>query len=259
MNKSEYIVTVGSCLAANVAHEIENLKNNFLRISSVQHNRIDQFVEIYINQIYVPLKETDLNLKVKDQYSNVNVFRNQFEDIELGKALPFNKDINSLQHPIKAIEERNISLLLIDNYPDMFFKVYKHKEKGSKFFINKAYLEEEPSEMEFINSFLDPGTAIEMYDQLITYCKSFNENLITVFIHFPINLKNSTLLAQREQGFVKGVEWLKRKHNHIFEISPREITIDDLSNPKDPYHFKKNVYIEYAIQCEAMISRKQSI
>jgi hypothetical protein len=250
---TNYIVTFGSCLAANVANELEGFNRNFYRISSVQHNRIDQFIETYIQKNCPPLKESDMNLKVKTQYSNVNVFRNQFEDVELGKSLPFKRDPNSFKHPIDAIKEGKLYLLIIDNYPDMFFKVYKHKEKGTKFFINKAYLVEEPSTMEFINEFLDPYKAVQMYINLIQYCKRFNPNLFTIFIHFPINLKNNSVLTKRENEFIDGINKIKKEENQFFIIPPRNITVNDLSNPTDPYHFRDEVYKEYAKECEKLI------
>jgi hypothetical protein len=210
-------------------------------------------MENYVYKTNSPLKEEDLNLKVKQQFQFVNVFRNQFENVELGKALPFKRKQSSLMHPIDAIEEGNIHLLLIDNYPDMFFKVYKHKVKGSKFFINRGYLEEDPPNMEFINKLLDPEEAFGYYNDLVNYCKLYNNNLITVFIHFPVNLKMSEAVNRREKSFIEEVEKLKEKHDNFFVIPPKEIRIEDLSNPNDPYHYKDETYRKYALEIRDLL------
>ncbi|PLS01500.1 hypothetical protein [Neobacillus cucumis] len=252
------IITFGSCLSATVANQLE-VMGDFYRVSSVQHNRIDQFMENYVYKTSSPLKEEDMGLKVKENFQYVNVFRNQFDHLELGKALPFKREQNSLMHPINAINDGNIKLLLIDNYPDMFFKVYKHKTIGSKFFINKGYLEEEPSSMEFVNKLLDPKEASELYNDLISYCESKNDNLITVFMHFPVNLKMNDAINKREKDFIASIEGLKEKHDQFFVISPKEITIEDLSNPKDPYHYKDETYKKYALEIKELLRQNELI
>jgi hypothetical protein len=249
------IITFGSCLSATVANQLEEM-GNYYRVSSVQHNRIDQFIENYIYKTTSPLQEEDLMLKVKEQFGYVNVFRNQFENSELGKALPFKREQSSLKHPIKARDEGNIDLLFIDNYPDMFFKVYKHNTKGSKFFINKGYLVEEPQNMEFINYLLDPEEAFTYYDDLINYYESKSQNLVTVFIHFPVNLKLNNALNNREQSFIKIVDKLKEKHKSMVVIPPWEIKVENLSNPNDPYHFNDETYKKYALEIKSLLTKQ---
>lgn len=247
------VITFGSCLSAETANILEET-SSYYRLSSVQHNRIDQFMENYVYKTRVPLKAEDLHLKIKEQFSNVNVFRNQFEEVELGKALPFKRKTEDFMHPIRAIKE-GIDVLIIDNYPDIFFKVYKHIEKNSKFFVNKAYLEEEPETMQFINELLDPLAAAILYKDLIEFCKKYNENLITIFINFPTNLKQNKGLDNRSQKFIEEVENINGGKRNFSIIPPWIIKEEELSNPKDPYHFTKGKYSEYAKICDEIIRK----
>ncbi|WP_079478050.1 hypothetical protein [Halobacillus salinus] len=246
------ILTVGSCLSATVADKLEQT-GRYYRKSSVQHNRIDQFMETYVYEQTPPLKEEDVNLSIKSEHARVNVFRNQFEDQELGKALPFKRDTDSFSHPISTINNGDLDLLILDNYADMFFKVYRHKEKLSKFFVNKGYLNEEPVTLEFINELLDPSKAVSMYEDLIHFCKKKNKELATIFINFPVNLKNKEILNERENSFRIELENIREKHDNFFIIEPWEIEEMDLSNPKDPYHFTAEKYKEYSLECESLL------
>jgi hypothetical protein len=80
-----------------------------------------------------------------------------------------------------------------------------------------------------------------------------HNNLITVFIHFPVNLKMSEAVNRREKSFIEEVEKLKEKHDNFFVILPKEIRIEDLSNPNDPYHYKDETYRKYALEIRDLL------
>ncbi len=80
------VCSFGSCLSANVATNLSKIYSEWYRISSVQHNRIDNFCDFYIDKKYTELKKTEMMFQLSTQYSYVHTIDNQSNVLGLGKA-----------------------------------------------------------------------------------------------------------------------------------------------------------------------------
>jgi len=157
------VCSFGSCLSANVATNLSKIYSEWYRLSSVQHNRINQFCDIYINKKYPELKKTDLKFELSKQYSYVNTIDNQLNDVGLGKALPKKEDKLPLINFFDAINFGKIDLFIFDNFAELLFKIYKHREFGTPMFINENYLTNKAVEFQFVNKFIDDDKLYNSY------------------------------------------------------------------------------------------------
>lgn len=240
------ICSFGSCLSANIAYQVKNIIPYWYRVSSVQHNRIDQFNQIYIKKIYPELTLKDIDLKLDHKYHYVNTIDNQIRGVGLGRSLPKTDDKIPLNDIIHCIESGKIDIFIFDNFAELLFKIYKHNTLGTPMFINEGYLVEKTKLFEFINNFISIEDFKGSYENTISFITQKNPNCKIVLIPFPIiNKGNPTLLERSKRQFEVMYE-LSKKYNNVY-ISD-EVSIDeiDLSKSDDPYHFTDACYLKYA-------------
>ncbi|WP_058961882.1 hypothetical protein [Type-E symbiont of Plautia stali] len=240
------VSSFGSCLSANIAYNLTNIYSEWCRISSVQHNRIDQFNEIYLTKKHPQLSISDLKFELSDTFSYVNTIDNQLNGVGLGKALPRKEDKLPLINFFDAVNFGKIDLFIFDNFAELLFKVYKHKLLGTPMFINEKYLTSKASEFEFINSFISGECLVDSYDSVFTYLTLKNPKTKIAFIPFPINLKNDINLTKRSHSYHSLISSLKSKHKNLYILPNIEIKESDLANEKDIYHFNDKCYFNYS-------------
>jgi len=240
------VCSFGSCLSANVAHNLANIYSEWYRISSVQHNRVDQFNEIYLTNKYPQLVKSDLKFELSDAFSYVNTIDNQLNGVGLGKSLPRKEDRLPLINFFDAVNFGKIELFIFDNFAELLFKIYKHKTLGTPMFINEKYLTSKADEFEFVNNFITSECLIESYDSVFTHLTLKNPKAKIAFIPFPINLKNDINLTKRSQDYYSLISNLKRKHKNLYVLPNIEIKISDLVNENDIYHFNDKCYFNYS-------------
>lgn len=231
---SNYIFTFGSCLSAKIADAIVS-RTSYRRISSIQHFRMDVYVDTYLLNKYEHLKKDNFNFKYKKQYEFANLIENQQDDVGLGHALP---NACSLVHHRKAIESGKISLLLIDNFADIYFKVYYNKKTNHKLFLNKEYFEELDSDFSMEENFEDIDIYIEQLKVFIADFKKYNPVSEVVFINFPVNLNTNELVSERALQMARQVA----NEVDVKIVDPIGIYEHDLVKSNDIHHFNKRKY-----------------
>lgn len=236
-------MTVGSCLSIEVCKQLCLIDNSFTRISSVQHNRIDQLVLTYLEKQYNPIFSGDHSFSVKPEYTFTNVLENQFFDLSFGKSLAAENEV--LMNFSESLN-RKADLLIIDNFPDLYFKIYRNQEKNQLMFINKFYLNNVPKGFEFINDFISVETAIEFYKKLFySYLRNHPNGLI-VFLPFPANLSPKYFFQDRSKDFAKQINKAFSNYKQIYCLDTGDVSSDDLSRKEDIHHFTQKKYMGYA-------------
>jgi hypothetical protein len=240
------ILTLGSCLSANIAIQMQEINCLFARISSVQHNRIDQFLSVHLHNEFPKLQKSDLNFELLPAYRGVNVIDNQIKGFGFGRSLPNKKDQLPLIDPVVAIDSSKIKICIFDDYSEIFFKIYKHNTKQTPFFINEKYLDRKAENFTFQNELLSSEKAFESYRETCSWISKRNRNICFIFVPFPVNLKKSSFVDKRASEFDKTYEELSKKIPNCFIFPREEITEADLSKPADVYHFNDKRYFNYA-------------
>lgn len=251
------IMTIGSCLSANVAIQLSMINPYMCRISSVQHNRIDQFTTVYIEKKFSPLSMQDINFKLLPQYSHVNLLDNQIKKVGLGKALPNVLDKLPLIDPIEAMNSGKIKLCLVDDYAEIFFKIFYHREKNTPFFLNKHYIDGHTDDFIFQNELLNPELALESYTKFCQTLIEKNHGIIIVFIPFPVNLKKSESVNKRAIEFEKIYSQLAKNIPNCYVLNRKRISLSDLKKQTDIYHFHDKKYFSYAEEVLYLLNQKK--
>jgi hypothetical protein len=241
------ILTLGSCLSIEVAEALNLLNPKYIRKSSVQHVRIDVFVDTYIEKILNPVYRNDIRFKFKKEFSDVNVLDNQLYDACLGKSLPRIGERRSLQNPIDFINTSEIHIVIIDNFPDLMFKVFIDDVNKQKIFINKGYVDNLDSleYLEFENDFLSFDKAKKAYHTFVKFIQSIFPDIKVFFIPFPVNLKENEALQQRAKKFLSIMQDVTEKFDNTRLVPLKDLMLEDLANTNDIYHFSKKTYGVY--------------
>jgi len=245
------IMTVGSCLSVGVANSLKEM-GSYTRVSSVQHNRIDQFVDTLILKTLTQTTLKNNELILKSEYEHTNVIQNQVEDWGLGKSLPEKGD--TLLHPSKVILEGQVDLLIIDTFPDLYFKTYYAEDKKSRLFLNEVYFENIPDNYVFDTQLMPIQEIIKNYDLLMNFVTSNNPNVKCIIINFPVNLNPKEVLRGRAMELSNSTLSLINKHENLFCIPLQGIYKSDLKNRNDIHHFTGKKYSEFALTVEGIIS-----
>ncbi|CNC74030.1 SGNH/GDSL hydrolase family protein [Yersinia intermedia] len=236
------ICSFGSCLSASVAEQLSKMFDNWLRISSVQHNRIDQFDQIYIKEIYPRLTKNNIGLTLLDEFNYVNTIDNQLADIGLGRALPKKEDKVPLNNILSCIESGKVDIFIFDNFAELFFKLYEHIELKTPMFINEKYLTEKADKFTFNNSFISVESYVLSYSSVFEYITSKNPGCKIIFLPFPISLKNDKNLKSRSDLYLEAINGLTSTFENIYIHSEIEISTLDLLRENDIYHFNDRAY-----------------
>ncbi|MGD8111448.1 hypothetical protein [Vibrio sp. TRT 17S01] len=235
------IVTHGSCLSIKVADSLVE-RFNFKRVSSTQHVRTDVYVDTYIKQILDPIKSYEFHFQYKEQYKDTGLVENQIIDMKFGRSLPGKLANADLVNHRDAIESGKIDLLLIDNFPDIYFKVYKNQIDNQKLFLNKEYFEYFDDNFVFENEFLAIDKYVESLEILIKDFKKHNPISEVVFINFPVNLNSNEFLRNRALEMYKRVLSIPG----ICVIDPIGVYRHDLTIANDIHHFTPKKYRQIA-------------
>ena len=240
------ICSIGSCLSANVAYQMHKLIPNWYRISSVQHNRIDQLNSIYIEQKYKPLGLSDIGFELSAEYKHVNTVDNQIKGVGLGRALPKKDDPLPLIDILDCIDFGKIDLFIFDNFAELLFKLYRHKQLNTPMFINEHYLTGKAELFEFENSFMNTSDIYDNYASTFKYISNKNPACKIVFIPFPVKLKCDDKLNKRFQEQLTALSELKPQFNNLHILPERNIQLSELLRNGDIYHFNDSCYLNYA-------------
>ncbi|MGL4844496.1 MAG: hypothetical protein ACRC2Y_07750 [Aeromonas veronii] len=240
------ICSIGSCLSANVAYQMHKLIPNWYRVSSVQHNRIDQLNSIYIERKYKPLGLSDIGFELSAEYKHVNTVDNQIKGVGLGRSLPKKDDPLPLIDVLDCIDFGKIDIFIFDNFAELLFKLYRHRKLNTPMFINEHYLTGKAELFVFENKFMSPIDVYESYSCVFKYISSKNPACKIVFIPFPIKLKSDEHLNVRYQEQLTVLNELKGFFNNLYIIPERDIQQSDLLRQGDIYHFNDSCYLNYA-------------
>ncbi|MDC5812474.1 hypothetical protein OPW07_22365 [Vibrio europaeus] len=232
------IVTHGSCLSANVAERLSK-RFGYKRASSTQHIRMDAYVESYLTKSTPVFLKKDNVFKYKDKYKFTGLIENQTCDDKFGLSLPYKSEL--INHRV-AIESGLIDLLIVDNFPDIYFKIYKSKLNGHKLFLNNEYFNVFDHSYEFVNEFLSPDEYVELLMVFINDFKKYNPLADVVFINFPVNLNDNEGVRFRAEN----IHYKVKVFDFIKVIDPIGISHDDLSNRSDIHHFTQRRYSQIA-------------
>jgi len=242
------ILNYGSCFAGSVAHCLSEIfRTRYDRISSVQHNRIDNFVKAYVEQSESPVLLADIDFKLKP--SAQLVVDNQLSDVLLGKSLPYGLSRDKLLHPVGAVAE-GVDLLLIDNFAELLFRSFKHVESNKRLYFHPDHIIGKMSEgFTLPSDRLSAETSITYYSDLLAWCRRSNPNALAIFLNFPIDMRSKSGLHDRILAFRTASQTLTRESG---------FGVVDLCWPvetdfKDPYHFTWKRYQQYAYIVEGLM------
>ena len=176
------IATFGSCLSRYTANHYIKLYDGTV-ISSVYHNRSDAFIGKFIDKNWktIPIESLADNLKdspdVDADNLPINILKNQYEETmglhRLSKGIPF----------LKAIENQEIDLLIMDNYIDLGAKLVKSNNFDGLFF---KLGDIENNNLEILD-YLSPDESVENMNKIIGFFKEKSPKTQIIFINFPHN------------------------------------------------------------------------
>ena len=236
-------MTFGSCLSIGVAKSLKKI-GGWKRVSSVQHNRIDQFVGAYIQKVKRPVERGTLDIVIKDKYKFTNVLQNQILGWELGKALPEKGD--NLLTPMDAIKD-GVDLVVFDNFPEIYFKTYSDEIGKEQLFLNQEYFMEIPKRYRIDENLLDEVRIIDYYLELIKFIRIYNPKCYFVFINFPVNLNPKKSVRDRAKLIEVFLERLLEDVDGMYIIPAQGTYRTDLSKANDIHHFTDRRYMDYAL------------
>lgn len=237
------IMTFGSCFAAFVANCLARLSSDFQRCSSVQHTRIDQFLT------GKPVNSRDTRFVPKNQFASV--LGNQFHDGELGKSLPYGLPPSALTHPQIAIDA-GIDVLLIDNFADMLFRTLRNPKTGQMLYAHRDHMIEMDGDFSQAMPLIDPHHAVAGYASLHHAVQARQPSAVSVFLNFPMNLKEKPLISERSEAFeVASMALWNVPGFGVVDLAP--LCRRDLNVPTDTNHFSKRRYLQYAFQVAGLI------
>ncbi|MGL4600195.1 MAG: hypothetical protein ACRCVE_01555 [Plesiomonas sp.] len=240
------ICTIGSCLSANVGYQLKNTMSDWHRVSSVQHNRIDQFSSIYIERKTPEISLKDIDFELSEKYSYVNVIDNQIRWVGLGLSLPKEDEKIPLMDIMNCINSGKVDVFIFDNFAELFFKVYRHIETSSLMFINEGYLTKKTKKFNFINAFISEDEFKESYNAVFNYITKKNPQAKIVFIPFPTTQITNNILAERSRRQIDCIRQISSTRKNIIMLEEKLITDYDLKKTDDKYHFTDLCYKTYS-------------
>ncbi|EOW9475837.1 hypothetical protein ACOCGX_002499 [Vibrio cholerae] len=234
------IVTIGSCLSIKVA---DSLCDNFgfKRVSSSQHYRVDVYVDTFLKGKFNQFLQSDCEFEYKEEFKYANILENQMFDVGFGKSLPSSSTHQLINHKV-AIESGKIDVLIIDNFADIYFKVYENKERNFKLFLNKEYFKKFDNDFIIENEFVKPENYQTSLRDFINYFRCYNPISEVIVINFPVNLNSNEKVRERAMQLFN----VMKSISDIKIIDPIGIYKNDLSRIDDIHHFSNRKYSQYA-------------
>jgi len=211
--------------------------------------RIDQFTSSYLNKSTLPLLSTDFDLKPKPQH--VSLIDNQLDDREIGRSLLYGLDRDNLGHPLDAINSKKVDLLLIDSFPELQFRISRHKETSKLIYFHPDHLTQPAEGFETIPGWISPSEAIKEFSCLIDSMRKENPRLVSIFINFPANGRGRDDVTARAESIQEASNKLKQQ-NRCGVIDLIDIRKDEFEPKNDPYHFNRSRYDQYAFMVHGL-------
>ncbi len=248
------IFTFGSCFAASVADQLCRIfPANYERVSTVQHNRIDQFVGAYIHETSEPVFSMDIIVSPIPKVASV--FANQYDDVGLGRSLPYGLQPDILTHPITTIKGGCVDLVLIDPFADILFRLNRILGTKKYMYFHPSQFNSIETDYEPISTFLSPKGAAIGYVDLLNHIRKYSPDAKAVFMNFPMNLRGKQDLTERTYAFEDAVHSIERAHN-LLSVDLFDIRICDSNPIGDPYHFTSRRYRQYAYMIHGMLEAR---
>ena len=192
------ILTFGSCLSRYTADRYSNMYGAWT-VSSVYHNRSDQFCEYFIDKKPEPdwgeltksvLQEMTVNDKVGDE-DPVQIIRNQTVDTmglhNIREGLPVGLVKSGV--PLDVIlEQQDVDIVLMDNHMDLGAKLWYEKNGSKPFFMRSDY---GPNFTDHytLGPYLTADESAAYNNKIAAYLKTKLPRAKIIFLHFPISTK----------------------------------------------------------------------
>lgn len=231
------ILTFGSCLSRYIAHSIMKMRPDAEIIGSVYHNRIDRFVDTYVDKTEQELPHEWIDrLKFKPEMEKDAraIIENQYLSGTLGKHL-LNANALGFMSGIASAD-----LILMDNFMDMCAFTLRPIGGGPQIFFNDKATENAREFLEPVG-FVDVTVAARKWERLVEWVRAQNPTAQIVFTNFPCRHHTNPVIARRTDEFASAFNSDKCFVHPVVTI-PKDDQIQGTLS-----HFTKRRYDMYAI------------
>lgn len=237
------IITFGSCLSRYVARSYKRLYGGNIT-ASVYHNRSDYFIlqkQSPIKTEMLSCLKSAIPASALDEDS-ANIVKNQTTE-GVGRH-----KIDTTTGMVSLLEQRDSTLLIMDNFMDISAKLSRSRKEGWECFLRpKDYQNHE--EHFSLENYLDPIVSARNFEFLIQFLLDTLPNIKIFLIHFPYNTyTNQSERQNRSLGFLKAFQ-----PAITTVIQPQ--SIPRIYRTNVPSHFEELQYAAYA----AMIRTREEL
>lgn len=176
------VLTFGSCLSKYIAEALERAGVALVREGSVYHNRIDIFVDVYVDKTRPAMPRAvlaQLQHKPKSLAENAILINNQLDDAQgtLGRHLcPGQAGF------MAALATAD--LILMDNFIDTVSQAMQHTKGPERIFLNYKGLDNGDEHLRTMGM-LQPTIGFAKWKRLVQWIKTHNPRAKLVFSQFP--------------------------------------------------------------------------
>lgn len=236
-------------MAGSTLHAIRDDFAPTLRIGSrVLHNRIDQFIDCFVRNAYLPIGWQDIAHLIRP-----NIKPNELADLRLYIANQHRPSIG--RHAIdfdltffEALSRLPSPLIVIDNYMDIASKLLVGKRVKCKGFLNWSAIRSDLIEQSFeVVDYIKPSDYLDCLQALLSYFRIFSPGSRIALILFPSivethNDRHAILNSKMLNEFLLPcLGPLAEKYNcYVHYATP--VSCDDLVNAEDWSHYSKSYY-----------------
>lgn len=255
MNKKTLnVVTLGSCMSEGVFAAITKLNPgiNFNHLNHVIHNRSDYIHQVFIQKNWLP---PDLSISELCDITSSPEFPNQslkenfdfFLMNQHPKTIGLNRNEQRLPLLVN-LEQKEIDLVLLDNFMDIASMIVVQKSTGKKFFLFSGAFSKDVFEKNFEwIGFLTPDESLRNWEAIVTWLKLLQPNAKFIFSPFPESVfgNNHRDSVQRASQF-KNV--LSNNPLPLNILNTKCVEESDLLSATDWCHYSNKYYEALAKQ-----------
>jgi hypothetical protein len=220
---------------------------NFTLGGSIFHNRVDQFVNNYVNGQY---QENEIPFSILQQIdlsknaSQIDIINNQYFDKNLGRH-----NVGEEKGFMHYLYKDKVDLIIIDNFLDLCGTLLWTKDKKYSIFLNHK----NTNALDFLTfdkSFMDIESMLTMYKELLRFLKKLQPNAKIVFINFPYLHHKNEIIRNRCIEIDKQFKY----HSLCNLIIPLHLLSEWQLAPEGPSHFCMGTYAMYASIIQGMLT-----
>jgi hypothetical protein len=241
------VVTFGSCLSRYSVNALQ-ARSGVQLLGAVYHNRIDRFVDHYVDRIS---DEPSTELIAKMVLSEGGAGRcNLMLDNQLTTRKLGHHAIHNQLGFMKALDGE-LDLIVLDNFVDLVAKLAAPKGSNPSLFLTFSDCTNINELFDIEKNYLDIDLAIEKWHKLIAWIKKKQPNTPIAFFNFPLHHHTNTLMQERSKAFA---EWFQNDDCFIVPDCPVHPSLIDT-----PSHFRTMQYSMYAGIIEMVVKNRAYI